>query len=72
MILHLYTVYPHLCAKLDFQVMLLIILFLCQRVHLILLDELPLYIEVNHLLKYCMLQFCNIVVKFDVDFSFCW
>ena len=64
MILQLYTVYPHLCARLHFQVMFLIIFFLSEHVDLIHLYPLPLYIEMIHLLKCCMLQFCDIVVKF--------
>ena len=62
MILQLYTVYPHLCAKLNFQVMFLIIFYLLQQVYLILLCQLPSYIEMIHLLKCCMLQFCDIAV----------
>ena len=64
MLLQLYTVDPHLCAKLHCQVMFLITFFLSQQVHVIHLYPPPLYIQMMYILKCCMLQFCDMALKF--------
>ena len=64
MILQLYTVDPHVCAKLHCQVMFLITFFLSQQVHIIHLYPPPFYIQMMYILKCCMLQFCDIALKF--------
>ena len=62
--MQLYTVDPHLCAQLHCQVMFLITFFLSQQVLIIHLYLPPLYIQMMYILKCCMLQFCDIALKF--------
>ena len=64
MLLQLYTVDPHLCAKLHCQVIFLITFFLSQQVHVIHFYLPPLYSQMMYVLKCCMLQFCDIALKF--------
>ena len=64
MILQLYTLDPHVCANLHCQVMFLITFFLSQQVHIIHLYPPPFYIQMMYILKCCMLQFCDIELKF--------